>query len=101
MSVGVAAAVVRGTFVNIPTLDPVPGEALVTSAHVRALGVLTLGELAAGVSIQPAFVVVGAGGSLGWLHRVTFLTAAIEGADRVVTLAESAYSWLGRALIDI
>lgn len=32
--VGVAAAIVRGTFVDIPALDPVPSEALVAGAHI-------------------------------------------------------------------
>lgn len=101
MRVGVAAAVVGRAFVDIPALDPVPGEAIVARAYVRALGVLALGELAAGVGVQSAFVVVGARRSFSWLHRVTFLATAVEGADRVVALAVSAYLRLHHALVDV
>lgn len=99
--IGVAAAVVRGAFVDVPTLDSVPGEALVTGAHVRALGVLALGELAAGIGVQPALVVVGARRSLGRFHRVSLLAAAVKGADRVVALAVSADPRLRHALVDV
>lgn len=99
--IGVAAAIVRGAFVDVPALDPVPGEALVAGAHVRTLGVLALGELAAGISVQPAFVIVGARWSFRWLHRVTLLAAAVEGADCVVALTVSAYSRLCHALVDV
>lgn len=101
MCIGVAAAIVRGAFVDVPALDPVPGEALVAGAHVRTLGVLALGELAAGISVQPAFVIVGARWSFRWLHRVTLLAAAVEGADCVVALTVSAYSRLCHALVDV
>lgn len=99
--VGVAAAVVGRAFVDIPALDPVPGETIMTRAYVRTLGVLTLGELAARVGVQSTFVVVGARWSFRWLHRVTFLATAVEGADRVVAFAESAYLRLHHALVDI
>lgn len=101
MRVGVAAAVIRGALVDIPALDSVPGEALVTRAHVRALGVLALGEFAAGVGVQPTLVVVGARWPLRRLHRISFLAAAVEGADCVVAFAESAYSRLSRALVHV
>jgi len=97
--VGVAAAVIRRTLVDIPAFDSISGEALVTSAHVRALSILAFGKFAAGVSVQPALVVVGARWSFRRLHRVSFLTAAIEGADCIVALAESAYSRLRHALV--
>lgn len=101
MRVGVAAAVVRGTLVDVPALDPVPGKAVVTRANVRTLCVLTLGKLAAGVSIQSALVVVGARRSLRRFHRVSFLAATVEGADRVGALAVPAYLRLRRALVNI
>lgn len=99
--VGVAAAVVGRAFVDIPALNPVPGETIVARANVRALGVLTLGELAARVGVQSTFVVVGARRSFRRLHRIAFLATAVEGADRVVALAVAAYLRLHHALVDI
>lgn len=101
MCVGVAAAIVRGALVDIPALYAIPGEALVTGAYVRALGVLAFGELATGISVQPALIVVGTRWSLRRFHRVSLLATTVEGADCVVAFAESAYSRLCRALVDI
>lgn len=101
MRVGVAATVIGRTFIDIPALNPVPGETIVARAYVRTLGVLTLGELAARVGVQSTFVVIGARWSFRWLHRVAFLATAVEGADRVVAFAKSAYLRLHHALIDI
>lgn len=101
MCIGVAAAIVRGAFVDIPTFHSVTGEALVAGAHVRTLGVLALGEFAARIGVQPALVVVGARRSLRRLHRVSLFAATVEGADRVVALAISAYPRLCRALVDV
>lgn len=101
MRVGVAAAVIRRALVDVPAFNSIPREALVTSAHVRALSVLALGKFAAGISVQSALVVVGARRSFRRLHRVSFLAAAIKGADCVVALAESAYSRLRHALVYI
>lgn len=101
MSIGVAAAIVGRALVDIPALDPVPGKTIMARAYVRALGVLTLGEFAARVSVQSAFVVVGARRSFRWLHRVAFLATAVEGSNRIVALAVSAYLRLHHALVDI
>jgi hypothetical protein len=49
--VGVTAAIVRGALVNVPAFESISGETFVACAHVRALGILAVGEFAAGVSI--------------------------------------------------
>jgi len=51
MRVGVTAAIVRGALVNVPALESISGEAFVARAYVRALGILAVGEFAAGISI--------------------------------------------------
>jgi len=51
MRVGVTAAIVRGALVNVPALESISGETFVARAYVRALGILAVGEFAAGISI--------------------------------------------------
>lgn len=101
MRIGIAAAVVGRTFIDVPALNPIPGQPIMARAYVRALGVLTLGEFAARISVQSAFIVVGARRSFRWFHRVTFFATTVEGTNRIVALAISAYLRLHHALIDI
>lgn len=51
LRVRIASSIVGEALVDVSTLDAVPYETLVAGALVRALGVLALGEFAAGVDV--------------------------------------------------
>lgn len=101
LGIRVTAAIVGQTLVDVSAFDAVAHETFVAGAFVGTLCILAVGELAAGVRVQEAFVVVGAARTCFRFHGVPFLAAAVEGTNGVVTFTVAANARLIGAFVDI
>jgi hypothetical protein len=98
----IATAVVRETFVYVPTDDAVTGETVTALAFESARSVGAFRIAITVESSEEALVIVRA----AWIvlvsfDRVSVLTAALERAERVVTFAIFAHGTRRRALVNI
>jgi hypothetical protein len=101
LSVLVAPAVVRQTFVDVSATDAVSGESVLASALVRARIIYAICVDVAVERSQEALVVVAARRAPVGLDRVAVFAPALERPQSVDAFATPANVWILLALVDV